>query len=81
MIMNNALQETLGWAGAVMLLAAFALTSYGIWAGTSMEYQLLNLVGSVLLAIYTYLKRAYPNTVLNVIWVVISMVAILRIFI
>lgn len=77
--MKNIFVEATGWVGAVLLLAGFALTSYGVLAGTSMEYQLINLVGSVLLAIYTYLKKAYPNTVLNIIWVLISVVAIVNI--
>ncbi len=77
--MKNFVTESIGWVGAVMLLAGFALTSYGVLAGTSIEYQLINLVGSILLAIYTYLKKAYPNAVLNIIWVLISVVAIINI--
>ncbi len=68
--------EGLGWIGAILLLAGFALTSYGFLEGTSFEFQLLNLLGSIILAIYTYVKKAYPNTALNIIWVLISLVAI-----
>jgi hypothetical protein len=78
---KNILTEGLGWIGAVLLLAGFALTSYGVLEGVSFEFQLLNLLGSGFLAIYTYIKKAYPNTVLNIIWIVISIIAIFNIFI
>lgn len=78
--MKNLLIEAIGWIGAALLLAAFALTSYGVLAGVSLEYQLINLAGSVILAVYTYFKKAYPNTVLNIIWVLISIIAIINIF-
>lgn len=77
--MKNITIEILGWSGAVMLLVAFALTSNGILAGTSLEYQLINLVGSIVLAAYTYVKKAYPNAVLNIIWGLISIFAIISI--
>ena len=78
MTVKKILIEGLGWVGAVLLLA---LTSYGVLEGVSFEFQLLNLLGSGLLAIYTYIKKAYPNTVLNIIWIAISVVAIINIFI
>lgn len=78
--MKQLLIEVLGWVGAALLLGGFALTSYGVLEGVSIGFQLLNLSGSVLLAIYTYIKKAYANTALNVIWVVISVAAIVRIF-
>jgi uncharacterized membrane protein len=78
--MNKVVIESIGWIGAVLLLAGFALTSYGFLEGVSFQFQLLNLVGSILLAIYTYAKKAYPNTVLNLIWVLISLVALYRLF-
>lgn len=78
--MKNIFIEITGWVGAILLLTGFALTSYGVLAGTSMEYQLINLAGSLTLAYYTYMKKAYPNTVLNIIWVLISVIAIINIF-
>tara|TARA_R110000737_G_scaffold93371_1_gene126526 strand:+ start:3230 stop:3475 length:246 start_codon:yes stop_codon:yes gene_type:complete len=81
MTVKNILIEGLGWVGAVLLLAGFALTSYGFLEGVSFEFQLLNLLGSGLLAVYTYIKKAYPNTVLNIIWIAISVAAIINIFI
>lgn len=70
--------EILGWAGSLALVVAYSLTSYGILEGKSMEYQLLNLFGSLTLMYYTYVKKAYPNTVLNLIWTIIGISAIVK---
>jgi hypothetical protein len=70
--------EICGWAGAIVLLTAYALNSYGWLASTGLAYQAANLVGSVLLMYYTYQKKAYPNTILNLVWALIGVVAIAR---
>lgn len=72
------IDETIGWTGSAVLILAYALTSYGVLEGKSMSYQLLNLIGSLCLMYYTYIKKAYPNTVLNIIWAVIGITAIVK---
>jgi hypothetical protein len=70
--------EGCGWAGAILLLGAYALNSYGLLISTGLAYQAANLAGSLILMYYTYQKKAYPNTVLNVVWALIGVVAIAR---
>ncbi|MEJ3748427.1 hypothetical protein WEI85_34720 [Actinomycetes bacterium KLBMP 9797] len=61
------LAEILGWTGAGVLLVAYALLSARrITAGAG--YQLLNLAGSVGLAVNGVAHSAWPSTTLNLIW-------------
>ncbi len=68
----------LGWLGAVLLLVAYWLVSSRRRQGDSQTYQLLNLVGSVLLIVNTVVLRAYPSAFVNVVWVVIAAYTITR---
>ena len=61
---NKILSATIGWLGAIVLLSAYALNSFKIVEGQSLIYQSMNLLGSILIMIYTYYKKAYPNTLL-----------------
>ncbi|PWT96899.1 MAG: hypothetical protein C5B52_14820 [Bacteroidetes bacterium] len=76
---NKILLESTGWLGAIVLLSAYFMNSIGLIQGMSLPYQLMNLGGSLLVAFYTYVKKAYPNTVLNIIWMVIAGFAIMNI--
>ena len=75
---NKIISETIGWLGAIILLSAYALNSFKIIEGDSLIYQSMNLMGSILIMIYTYYKKAYPNTLLNLIWGIISLAAIIK---
>lgn len=66
-----------GTLGAVCLLAAYFLVSKGKVQGSSRIYQLLNVAGSVMLAVNTGWFRAWPSMALNVVWIFIG-VAMLR---
>ena len=75
--MNNHLWfDGIGWAGAAALLVAYAMVSSKKLAGDSTAYQLLNIVGSLLLAANTIFYRAYPSSFVNVIWAVIAILSI-----
>jgi hypothetical protein len=68
----------LGWSGSVMVIAAYGLNSYQKLASDSMVFLLLNLVGGVLLIIYSAYFSAFANTFINVVWVVIAVPAIIK---
>jgi hypothetical protein len=75
----NLLVDLLGWIGALALLAAYALVSRGRVTGQSVPYQVLNVVGSVLLVANTLYYGAYPSTFVNFVWVAIAAVTLLRV--
>jgi uncharacterized membrane protein YedE/YeeE len=71
--MNNLIWfDAIGWVGAAALLLAYAMVSFNKVAGDSPAYQLLNIAGSILLAVNTIAYRAYPSTFVNMIWIGIA---------
>jgi hypothetical protein len=75
------LSEALGWYGVGALLLAFALVSFEIIEAESEAYQLLNLTGAVGVAILSLTKRAYQPAVLNSIWAIIALAAMISILV
>jgi hypothetical protein len=69
-----------GWSGSVAVVAAYSLISLQKLRSDSKIYQWLNLVGSVGLAVNTAYFRAYPSTVVNVVWLLIACSALVRIW-
>lgn len=72
--------DIIGWAGAAGVLAAYAMVSTGRVRSASFTYQLLNLVGAAALAVNTLYYMAYPSTALNVVWALIAVYAIGRLW-
>lgn len=64
--------DLLGYVGGAVLLFAFWRTSIGKWTGTSLWYELDNLIAGVLLSIYTFSKGATVNVILNIVWGVVA---------
>ncbi len=67
-----------GWLGAVLLLAAYGLVSTKRLEGNSYRFQALNLIGGALLGINAGYHGALPSFVVNVIWIIIGVAAILH---
>jgi hypothetical protein len=73
--------EILGWTGSVLVIAAYGLNSYQKIKSDSIFFQLMNLSGGAFLIIYTLYKGAFASTVINVVWVVIALSAIVALLI
>ncbi|MFR9776619.1 CBU_0592 family membrane protein [Micromonospora sp. MS34] len=57
--------EVVGWLGAALLLAAYALISRGRLAGDGRIFQWLNIAGSGGLALSSTVHGAWPSAALN----------------
>jgi hypothetical protein len=57
-----------GSIGAIVLLTSYILVSTKRVEGDSFAYQILNLIGSILLMVNGFYFGAYPSGVLNIIW-------------
>jgi hypothetical protein len=68
----------LGWVGAAVLLAAYALVSTKRITGDSAVFQGLNMAGGAALALNSAANGAWPSAALNVVWVAIGAVAMFR---
>ena len=75
---NSILIDVAGWTGAALLLVAYALVSTRRIEGDSVVYQLLNLMGGVLLIANSFFYGAYPSVGVNVVWIGIAVFAIVR---
>jgi hypothetical protein len=67
-----------GWMGALALLVAYSLISWGRVSGSSGSYQSLNIVGSLLLLMNAGWHHAWPSSVVNLVWIGVALIALIR---
>ncbi|GAA3553974.1 hypothetical protein GCM10022419_037930 [Nonomuraea rosea] len=72
------LLAAIGWIGAALLLAGYALVSSSRMQGDGPAYQVINLVGSVSLMVNSAHSSAWPSAGLNLVWAAIGVVALLK---
>jgi len=66
----------IGFVGMALIVGAYFLNSYAFIPSTGVLYLTMNLVGSVLVGIDVYTKRAWSAVTLQVIWILISLSAL-----
>lgn len=71
------LWEVAGWGGALVILGAFMGVSMG-WMKTGKVFQVANLVGACAFIVNGAWHGAWPSVVTNVVWFLISAVALFR---
>ena len=67
-----------GWAGAALLLGAYALVSAGRLRGGGLAFQLMNLGGATGLAVNSAVNGAWPSVALNLVWIAVGALTLLR---
>jgi hypothetical protein len=70
--------EVLGWIGSVLIVGAYFLNINGKVKSSSAAYICCNLVGGIFFTIHTFVHRAYPSMVVNIIWVIIAIAALMK---
>jgi len=75
---KDLLNEVIGWYGAFAILLGFTLLNFEILNSKSYWYLTLNLTGAFSLSYISWVKKAYPPTVLNFIYGVIAAISIVR---
>lgn len=75
---KHPLVEFIGWYGAVAVLAAYFLVSFGYLSAVSFWFQFLNATGSAGLTAVAYIKKDWQLAVLNFVWVGIALVALIK---
>lgn len=72
----SGINTLLGWYGMGAVLIAYALISLNVLQSNNLTYQLLNLTGAVGLVIAALTKKDYPPAILNIIWSIVAIVAL-----
>lgn len=72
--------EIVGWAGAIAVLAAYALLSMGRLHGRSLVYQLTNIGGALGMTINGLAHAALPSVFTNVVWMLVGLITLVRLF-
>lgn len=72
--------EIFGWTGAAASLSAFSLNSLAVIGSQSVPYLTLNVVGCFFLILYAVFKKAYASWVLNSIWLLITLAALVKVY-
>jgi len=72
--------EVAGWAGASLILAGYLLITAGKLTGQSAIYQWMNVAGAAGFIVNGWWHGAIPSAVLNVIWMLIGTVALIRLW-
>ncbi len=78
--MHNKIAEILGWYGMVVILIGFILISFDYVNSHSLVYQILNCTGAAGIAINAYIKRDHPAMTLNVLFALVALVSLIRLF-
>ena len=68
--------EVIGWAGAALILGAYALLSSGKLRAESVSYQLMNILGAAGFVVNSGWNGALPSAAMNVIWIGIGLYAL-----
>jgi hypothetical protein len=71
--------EAIGWLAALLILGAYLLLSLGKVDGRSRLYQCMNIAGASGMIINSGWNGAIPSAVLNAIWALIGLYALVRI--
>jgi hypothetical protein len=79
--MKQKLLEAAGWYGTFAIIGAYALSSFSIIQSHSFTYQFLNLTGALGIISISLYKKVYQSVVLNVIWTLIAISALVKLFI
>jgi hypothetical protein len=70
-----------GWYGTVAILLAYLLNGLSLMEANNIWYILLNITGGVGVATVAYSKRTYQPVVMNVVWVVVGVIALVKLII
>jgi hypothetical protein len=71
--------EVIGWAAALLILAAYALLSAGKLTARDRSYQWMNVIGAAGFMVNSGWNGAIPSAALNVVWAGIGLAALWKI--
>lgn len=70
----------IGWIGTIMLFTAYALNTWGYIESTGLLYGIMNMVAALFLGIRVYVDKNWSNLVLEIFWMIIGIVGVIKYF-
>ncbi|MBS1597898.1 MAG: hypothetical protein JST75_06715 [Bacteroidetes bacterium] len=70
--------DIIGWIGSFLVIYAYAMNIFKRMSANSISYYMLNIVGSACLIVNTFYHNAIPSVVVNVVWILIGISALLK---
>lgn len=70
--------EIIGWIASVLIVGSYALNITGKLNTDSKPYIWANMLGGLFFVINTFYHQAYPSMVVNIVWVIIAIVMLLK---
>ena len=70
--------DVIGWSGALLIIAAYALLSAGRLKAESIAYHLMNILGAAGFVVNSGWNGALPSAAMNVVWIGIGMYALFQ---
>ena len=68
--------DYMGWCGAIVSLVAYGLNTQQVIGSGSLVFLLMNTFGCTCLIFYTFRKKAFANTVINSVYLLLTLSAI-----
>lgn len=78
---RNIIIEIIGWCGTIAIVLAYVLSSFSVFSSNNIFYQILNGTGALGIVLVSFRKKTYQPAVLNTIWLIIAVAAIVNILI
>ena len=70
--------ECLGWIASILIVGSYALNITGKLEAKIKTYVIANMVGGLFFVVNTYYHQAYPSMLVNIVWVIIAIVMIIK---
>ncbi|MBN8837028.1 MAG: hypothetical protein J0I09_07200 [Sphingobacteriia bacterium] len=74
----NILIEIMGWIASALIVGCYFFNIRGKLQANSPLYIWGNLVGGIFFIINTFYHQAYPSMMVNIVWVIIAVAALLK---
>jgi len=70
--------EVLGWIASLLIVGSYGLNLWGKLSAQHPIYVWSNIIGGLFFIINTFYHHAYPSMMVNIIWVIIALVMLIK---
>lgn len=72
------MKQIIGWMGVGLVLSAYILNMFDVIQASNLAYGVMNMLGAGGIIISSYTKKDFQPVVLNIVWLVVALVGIIR---